>query len=188
VLVSIALCTACVVRSVSQPIVGEAARVLKSHPEIRTLTIEGHSSSDERDGWGLAARRATTEQGRSRNRRAELRVTRREQDEAPRSRASGVAQAQDMAKTPGVSSAPQDIAGTVRYDITNPISIPRQSSTLVTIINEYMPGEDILLFRPDPAASASLTYPFRAARIENKTKPRPATRLGVHLRRRHVRG
>jgi outer membrane protein OmpA-like peptidoglycan-associated protein len=184
------------IRADSQPILSETAKMLKGNPEIRALTIEGHSSSDERDPWGLAARRAgavqaalraqgvtcdlnvksfgdtrpiesgSTDFGRQKNRRIEFHIERT--GAAAGGEDSGAARAKDMSRTPSVSSAPKGIAGTIRYDITHSVSIPRRSSTLVTIINEYMPGEDIFLFRPDPAAPASSTYPFRAARIENK--------------------
>lgn len=186
-----------VIAPASRPILNEIVNLLKSNPEIRALRIEGHSSSEERDPWGLSARRAgavraalralgvtcdlnvrsfgdsqpigpnSSAEGRQRNRRIEFHIenTDHARDDGE---AAGAARAKDMSKTPSVTSAPQSIAGSIRYDITHAVSIPRRSSTLVTIINEYMPGEDIFLFRPDPAAPASSTYPFRAARIENK--------------------
>lgn len=185
------------IRAESLPIVDEVATLLKTHPEIHGLTIEGHSSAEERDPWGTGVRRAagvrasllakgvttelnvrsfgdtrpiaasSTDSDRKRNRRVEFRLAETRAG-ASGGASSGVVDAKTVAKTPAVSSAPRDIAGTVRYDITNVVSIPRRSSTLVTIINEYMPGEDILLYRPDASAPASSKYPFRAARIENK--------------------
>lgn len=194
-----------VIRPVAQPLIEEVASMLKQHPEIIRLTIEGHASNDERDVWGVAARRAgavraallklgvkaelvvktfgdtrtiadnATDEGRQANRRAEFRLdstshappagaTKTE----PKADEAGAARASAMDRGPSAAGAPHDVAGAVRYDITNTISIPRQSSTLVTIVNEYVPGEDVFLFRPDQAVSSSTRYPFRAARIESK--------------------
>jgi hypothetical protein len=49
------------------------------------------------------------------------------------------------------------------------VTIPKSSTTLVTIINEYIPGEEIFLFRPDSSMPGSHRHPMRAARIENKS-------------------
>jgi hypothetical protein len=38
----------------------------------------------------------------------------------------------------------------------------------VTLINELVPGEEALFYRPDPNVPTSGTYPMRAARLENK--------------------
>ncbi|MCC6553977.1 MAG: OmpA family protein [Polyangiaceae bacterium] len=188
------------IRPASRPLIEAIAATLKSHPEIAAIAVEGHASGEERDAWGVAARRAgavraallaagvtaaltvkafgdtrpiadgATEEGRAKNRRVELRVERaRERDgrAAPRE-ASGAAQAEAMARAPSSGGAPQDIAGAIRYDVRHPVTIPRRSSTMVTLINEYMPGEEVLLFRPDSAVPGSATYPFRAARLENR--------------------
>jgi outer membrane protein OmpA-like peptidoglycan-associated protein len=197
-----------VVRPVAQPLIDEVASVLKQHPEITGLTIEGHASNDERDVWGVAARRAgavraaliklgvkaelsvktfgdtrpiaanSTDEGRQANRRAEFRLdetssappvgTTKADKTPPKEHEVGAARASAMDRGSSAAGAPHDVAGAVRYDITNAISIPRQSSTLVTIVNEYVPGEDVFLFRPDQAVSSSTRYPFRAARIESK--------------------
>ncbi|WP_437917545.1 hypothetical protein WME73_10910 [Sorangium sp. So ce302] len=53
--------------------------------------------------------------------------------------------------------------------IANPVTLPKKSSALITLINRPVAGEDVLLFRPDPAAPASATHPFRAAQIENRS-------------------
>lgn len=181
----------------SFPILDEVTVVLQSHPEIRTLVIEGHAAQGEKNAWTLAMDRAsavraylkskgvattletqgfgdtrpvdtnTTDIGRAKNRRVSFRVERAE-DQRP-SVPAGVATPKAMQNTAPAQAALHDIAGAVRYDITHPVTIPKNSSTLVTIINEYLPGEDIYLFRPDPAAPGSDRHPMRAARIENKS-------------------
>lgn len=185
------------IRPVSFPLLDEVAMVLREHPEIKKLIIEGHAAQGEKNPWNLALERATavrshlsskgvptllesqgfgdtrpidtntTEDGRARNRRVSFRV---ERDETRSAQApTGIATPGAMEKTAPSQAALRDIAGSVRYDITHPVTIPKNSSTLVTIINEYVPGEDIYLFRPDGSVTGSDRYPMRAARIENKS-------------------
>lgn len=52
-----------------------------------------------------------------------------------------------------------------RYDISEPITIRDRQSALVSIVNQRIPAEDILLFRID----ASPTHPYRAVRLTNTT-------------------
>lgn len=183
------------IRPESRPIINEIVAALKSNPQIRKLAVQGHASSDERDPWNLASRRAVavraalvaagvgteltttafgdsrpidsnaTEEGRAKNRRVEFHIEETREQAPPKP--AGVAQPEAMARTPA-AGVPQELTGTVRYDIANLISIPRRSTTLVTLINELVPGEDTLLYRPDAAVSASGAHPLRAARIENR--------------------
>lgn len=59
--------------------------------------------------------------------------------------------------------------GVTRYDVTEPVTVPDNGSTMVAIINQTIPGEDALLFRPDPAVPDSTTHPMRVVRLENAT-------------------
>ena len=59
-----------------------------------------------------------TEEGRAENRRVEFHIERKSEGEET----DGRVRAKDVGKTPAVSSAPRDIAGTIRYDITHPVS------------------------------------------------------------------
>lgn len=112
-----------------------------------------------------------TEEGRSRNRRVSFQVDR---SEAPKPEPAGPSNSMintsNLAKTGAGSAVLRDVAGVIRYDITHPVTIPRLSSTLVTIINEYIPGEEIYLYRPDANMPGSDRYPMRAARLENKSE------------------
>jgi outer membrane protein OmpA-like peptidoglycan-associated protein len=178
-----------------RPILDAVVTVLREHPDIRAMTIEGHASRGEKDPWGLAARRGgavrayliargvttdltvsafgdtrpiadnSAEAGRVLNRRVEFRRV-----EGPPAPASpGAVSARRVEQTARASAISRDVSGMIRYDITHPVTIPRLSSTMVTIINEYVPGEDIFLFRPDAAVHGSDRYPLRAARIENRS-------------------
>ena len=131
---------------------------------------------------------AANEGGRARNRRAELTIDQggaevrlkdlesrvdalKEQTRRARTRDALVREtvlAGKAEQSVRASAAPRDVAGAVRYDIDRPITIPHRSSTLVTLINEYLPGGDVYLFRPEPNAPATATHPLRAARLENR--------------------
>lgn len=59
--------------------------------------------------------------------------------------------------------------GVTRYDVNEPVTVRDSGSTMVAIINETVPGEDALLYRPDPAIAESSRYPMRVVRLENDT-------------------
>lgn len=59
--------------------------------------------------------------------------------------------------------------GVTRYDVSEPVTVPDDGSTMVAIINQTIPGEDALLYRPDSAVPDSSTYPMRVVRLENDT-------------------
>jgi len=52
-----------------------------------------------------------------------------------------------------------------RYDIDQPVTIKDRQSALVSILNQKVPAEDVLLFRMDTSA----TNPYRAVRLSNTT-------------------
>jgi hypothetical protein len=60
------------------------------------------------------------------------------------------------------------VAGLLTYDIGSPVSVPDRSSSLVSIIDEKIPGEDVYLYQPEASALAR-SHPFRAARFVNAT-------------------
>jgi hypothetical protein len=106
-----------------------------------------------------------SEDGRRKNRRVEFRVVegfRADEANEP------VEHFQASQVSGGPGAATHEVAGAVRYEITDPVTIARHSSNLVTIVNRYVSGEDVLLFRPDPSVPSSTTHPFRAARLDNK--------------------
>jgi outer membrane protein OmpA-like peptidoglycan-associated protein len=123
---------------------------------------------------------STTEEGRKQNRRVEFQIL-----DSSGGASSGVAKQNGepspvttfapggfetgaMARTPAAAGAAEAVAGTLRYAIENPVTLPKKSSALITLINQAVPGEDVLFYRPDPAAPASALRPFRAARIEGR--------------------
>ncbi len=176
----------------SHPMLDEVVSVLKANPRI-VVTVEGHGSTDEKDPWSVSASRAgavrayltahgvktgtkgaafgatrpieggSSEADRAKNRRVEFRIV---EDAQP---ASGAVSSGGAARSVRATQLVRDAGSMVRYDIANPVSIPRQTSTMVTLLNEYVPGEEVLLFRPDPNVPGSDRYPMRAARLVNRT-------------------
>lgn len=60
-------------------------------------------------------------------------------------------------------------AGTTRYDIPYPITVPNESATMVLLTSQQVPGEAVLLYAPEPGVSESNAHPFRVARFTNST-------------------
>ncbi|HWA76780.1 MAG TPA: hypothetical protein VG937_30815 [Polyangiaceae bacterium] len=60
-------------------------------------------------------------------------------------------------------------AGTTRYDIPYPITVPNQSATMVLLTSQQVPGEAVLLYAPEPGVGESDAHPFRVARFTNST-------------------
>ncbi|MES1172140.1 MAG: hypothetical protein ABUL77_02795, partial [Bacteroidota bacterium] len=60
-------------------------------------------------------------------------------------------------------------AGTTRYELPTPITIPNNSATMVMLLDRRVPGEAIALFAPDPGVPESSSHPFRVARFTNQT-------------------
>jgi hypothetical protein len=60
-------------------------------------------------------------------------------------------------------------AGSTRYDLPSPVTVPDQSATLVLLTAQSMPGEAVHMFAPDPGVPDSSRHPFRVARFKNVT-------------------
>jgi hypothetical protein len=60
-------------------------------------------------------------------------------------------------------------AGTTRYDIPYPVTVPNDSATMVLLTSQRVPGAAVLLFAPEPGVDASSSHPFRVARFTNTT-------------------
>jgi hypothetical protein len=61
-------------------------------------------------------------------------------------------------------------AGTTRYDIPYPVTVPNQSATMVLLQSQRVPGAAVLLFSPEYGVADSNAHPFRVARFTNSTK------------------
>jgi hypothetical protein len=60
-------------------------------------------------------------------------------------------------------------AGTTRYDLPQPVTIPDKSATMVMLLSRRIPGEALFLFAPDAGVPDSYQHPFRVVRFVNAT-------------------
>ncbi len=180
------------------PILDAVAAMLKENPQITALTLQGHATPDEDDPWGLAARRGAavrsalvargvtislhvepygdtqpvsagdTEQARAPSRRVELRIAARDGVDVDVDRPQAPT-AQRLEDSVHSSSIPLQAAGAVRYELQDTVTLPAGASTLVSIINQRVGGEDVLLYRPQAGVPGSDRHPLRAARLENQS-------------------
>ncbi len=129
----------------------------------KRLTMQGYGKTQPLD-------QRTTEAARAKNRRAAFLILKRSDgdDEAPVNRPAPMRvdtrAAQASAKT---TTKPTEVAGAVRYEISEPITVRRGTSTMVSILNKQIAAEDAFLWRPDDNAPGSDRHPFRAVRVVN---------------------
>ncbi len=111
----------------------------------------------------------STDAARDKNRRVDFLIAQRREDiaPAPSRRAPMRIDAQSAAASVHTSSKPAEVAGTVRYELGEPVTIKKGSSSLVSILNRPVSAEDVYLFRPDANAPGSARHPFRAVRLVN---------------------
>ncbi len=72
-----------------------------------------------------------------------------------------------MERSARAMTLPSDVSTGTAYTMARSVTIPAGSSTLVPILNQRVPGRDVLFYRPDDATPESDLHPFRAARVEN---------------------
>lgn len=115
----------------------------------------------------------TTDDGRKANRRVGFLLVDGEsgggKDGKLRGPSGSEVTTESLARVPEAARSVETSSGTYRYEIANAVTLPQKSSALITLINRPMDGDDVLLYRPDPAAPQSATHPFRAAEILNRS-------------------
>jgi outer membrane protein OmpA-like peptidoglycan-associated protein len=183
-------------RPEQMPIVEAIAATLSGNPDIQVIEIQGHASNDESSVWDLSGQRASavkrelesrgvstrlvarpygatqpidqrsTEQAHAKNRRAAFLILQRRDEDAPAASESPVT-APRLQSSMRAQVTPRDVAGSVRYEITEPVTIRRGASALVPILNRRAQGEDVYLYRPDDNAPLSAQHPWRAGRLVN---------------------
>jgi outer membrane protein OmpA-like peptidoglycan-associated protein len=173
----------------SYPILDAIVATLRGNPSIKKIEVGGHASDDEPDAWSLSSRRAAAvrqylidkgieprrlaivpygatrpldRNGTDKNRRADFLIAQREEVVEPTRLTTQTVQA-----SVHTASKPAEVAGTVRYELTEPVSIKKGSSSMVSILNKSVSAEDVYLFKPDANAPASHRHPFRAVRLVN---------------------
>jgi hypothetical protein len=68
-----------------------------------------------------------------------------------------------------VQVATANVGGLYRFELTDPMTVPNRSSTMIALLNTQVPGEALYLFTPGAALPAAQRHPFRAVSVENKT-------------------
>jgi len=117
----------------------------------------------------------TTDDGRRKNRRVGFLVAERGGTENGKSerwgnvREPSAVTPESLARVPDGAAMVEASSGNYRYEIANAVTLPKKSAALITLINRSMDGDDVLLYRPDPAAPQSASHPFRAAEILNRS-------------------
>lgn len=119
-----------------------------------------------------------TEEGCARNRRVEFQILQRLEEGAPSTGTSArrpppTDWTQSLAQSARPLAKAQDLAGNTRYVVSDPVTLPRGSSTMISLLTLRGGTEDIYLFRPDPSVQGSALHPLRAARIQIGTALEP---------------
>ena len=178
-----------VVASDASPIVDAIATTLAANPEIEQIELGGNTSGEEADPWGLATRRAnavrdalvargiaahrlrvvpygaTQPLGNTPDvdRRVDFLIVRRA-DARP---ATGPLTPAAVATSAHAATRPADIAGAVRYVLSEPVSIRRGGTSMVAILDKPVDATDVYLWRPEAAAPGSDRHPYRAVELAN---------------------
>ena len=182
----------------SVPVIEATASILRANPQIQAVEVQGNASEEESGAWSLALNRAATVRARllamgvaaerlrarsfgstrplapgaapadrARNRYVSFQII-----EAPREPSTvpttGVT-VSNLSASAAPDASAREFAGATRFTVAEPVSIAAGSAALVTIASREVPGDDVYLFRPEPAAAASREHPYRAARIRNAT-------------------
>jgi len=75
----------------------------------------------------------------------------------------------DQLQAQGSEAAAKSVGVLFRYDLRDPVTVPDRSSTLVSIVNQRISGEEVVYFRPELSTSAKELHPYRAVKFENAT-------------------
>ncbi len=67
-----------------------------------------------------------------------------------------------------VQSVTQKIGSLYRFDLSEPMTVPDRSSTMIALINTKIPGRAIYSYNPESGVAAARNHPFRAVQIRNQ--------------------
>ncbi len=127
----------------------------------RRLSIQGYGKTQLLD-------RRDIEMGRAKNRRAAFLILKRSEGDEERRATDAFLDARKVEASVKTSATkPVEVAGAVRYEIEQPVTIKRGTSKMLSVINKRVAAEDAYLWRPDSNAPGSEVHPFRAMRLVN---------------------
>ncbi len=67
------------------------------------------------------------------------------------------------------SARSKQVSGMTRFDLTQPVTVPNGSSTMVAILNQPVAAEETFLYRPGGAGIGYEANPYRVVRFKNST-------------------
>jgi len=104
---------------------------------------------------------------RAKNRRVDFLIAQRQEEVRVERHAPMRVDTKTAAGSVHTATKPAEVAGTVRYELSEPVTIRKGTSSMVSILNKPISAEDVYLFRPDANAPGSARHPFRAVRLIN---------------------
>jgi len=165
----------------SAAILDAVAATLAGNPQLVRVVLEGHADPAEADAWRLSAERAGAVRAALLSRgidgaRLEVQAFGASRLLAPEGDPRNArvrfhveeAEAREPEPTPPPTRARAEVArmpGGAVYEVAGEISVRAGATSLVTLFDEAVRAEHVLLFRPDPAAAGSDVHPMRAARL-----------------------
>ncbi len=111
----------------------------------------------------------TTATARAANRYVGFHIHSAASDGTANTTASNGVTVANLSASASPDASAREFAGATRFTVAEPVSIAAGSAALVTIASREVPGDDVYLFRPEPAAPSSREHPYRAARLRNAT-------------------
>jgi len=75
----------------------------------------------------------------------------------------------DQMQAQGSEAQAASIGTLFRYDLEDPVTVPDRSSTLVSIVNQRISGEEVVYFRPELSNTLQEIHPYRAVKFQNAT-------------------
>jgi hypothetical protein len=67
-----------------------------------------------------------------------------------------------------VQTTTQKVGSLYRFDLSEPMTVPDRSSTMIALINTKIPGRAIYSYNPESGVAAARSHPFRAVHIRNQ--------------------
>lgn len=69
-----------------------------------------------------------------------------------------------------VQAQAQKVGSLYRYDLSDPMTVPNRSSTMIALINQKVPGRAVYFYNPGAGVAEAQRHPFRAVSLENATQ------------------
>jgi len=66
-----------------------------------------------------------------------------------------------------VQATTKKVGSLYRFELSDPMTVPNRSSTMIALINTKIPGKAIYSYNPGSGVAAAYRHPFRAVKIKN---------------------